>query len=76
MWSALGPVREGRVPQAEVRRLQREAEKLARMSRRAELTPPIHRRAERLLLPSREVPLRALDASTSPPRSTRTWQQL
>ena len=63
MASALGRrVREGRLPQAEARRLQREAEKVAGACRRAELTPPIHRRAERLLLSSREVPLRALDA--------------
>ena len=63
MASALGRrVREGRLPQAEARRLQREAEKLAAACRRAELTPPIHRRAERLLLSSGQVPLRALDA--------------
>ena len=63
MASALGRrVREGRLQQAEARRLQREAEKLAVACHRVELTPPIHRRAERLLLASREVPLRALDA--------------
>lgn len=63
MASALGRrVREGRLPPTEARRLQREAEKLATACRRAELTPPIHRRAERLLLSSRDVPLRALDA--------------
>jgi hypothetical protein len=63
MASALGRrVREGRVTAAEARRLQREAGKLADACRRAELTPPTHRRAERLLLSSRDVPLRALDA--------------
>jgi predicted nucleic acid-binding protein len=63
MASALGRrVREGRLPQADARRLQRLAEKLAVACRRVELTPPIHRRAERLVLTSRKVPLRALDA--------------
>lgn len=63
MASALGRrSREGRLPPAESRRLQREAEKLAAAYYRAELTPPIHRRAERLLLSSRDIPLRALDA--------------
>lgn len=63
MASALGRrVREGKLLVARARRLQREAEKLAAACRRVELTPPIHRRAERLLLSSREVPLRALDA--------------
>lgn len=63
MASALGRrVREGRLPQAEARRLQREAERLATACHRVELTPPIHRRAERLLLASREIPLRTLDA--------------
>lgn len=63
MASALGRrMREGRVTRDEARRLQREAEKLSAVCRRVELTPPIHRRAERLLLASRDVPLRALDA--------------
>jgi hypothetical protein len=63
MASALGRrVREGRMSRAEARRLQREAEKLAEVCRHVELTPPIHRRAERLLLSSQDVPLRALDA--------------
>jgi predicted nucleic acid-binding protein len=63
MAAALGRrTREGRLTLAESRRLYREATKLAASCRRAELTPPIHRRAERLLLTSKEVPLRALDA--------------
>ena len=63
MASALGRRRrEGLLTQAESRRLHRDAEKLAVSCRRAELTPPVHRRAERLLLTSREIPLRALDA--------------
>lgn len=63
MASALGRrTREGRLPLAESRRLYREAEQLAASCRRVELTPPIHRRAERLLLSSLEISLRALDA--------------
>lgn len=63
MASALGRrMREGHVSRAEARRLQREAEKLADACRRLELTPPIHRRAERLLLSTKDVSLRALDA--------------
>ncbi len=63
MASALGRrTREGALTHAESRRLYREAEKLAASCRRAELTPPVHRLAERLLLTSRNVPLRALDA--------------
>jgi predicted nucleic acid-binding protein len=63
MASALGRrTREGALTPAESRRLYREAEKLAASCRRAELTPPVHRLAERLLLTSRNVPLRALDA--------------
>lgn len=63
MASALGRrTREGLLTVSESRRLYREAEKLAASCQRAELTPPIHRRAERLLLSSREVPLGALDA--------------
>lgn len=63
MASALGRrTREGRLTPAESRRLYREAERLASVCRRAELTPPVHRLAERLLLTSREVPLRVLDA--------------
>jgi hypothetical protein len=61
--SALGRrVRERRLAVTEARRLQREAEKLASACHHVDLTPPIHRRAERLLLSSRAVPLRALDA--------------
>jgi predicted nucleic acid-binding protein len=61
--SALGRrMREGRLAPAECRRLHREAAKLASSCRRSELTPPVHRRAERLLLGSRNVPLRTLDA--------------
>jgi uncharacterized protein len=63
MASALGRrTREGRLTLTESRRLHREAEKLAAACRPAELTPSIHRRAERLLLLSQDVPLRALDA--------------
>ncbi len=63
MASALGRrTREGLLTSAEARRLHREAEKLAASCRRAELTPPVHRRAERLLLTSRTVALRTLDA--------------
>jgi uncharacterized protein len=61
--SALGRrAREGRLTPAEARRLYREAGTLARSCQLAELTPPVHRRAERLLLTSADVPLRALDA--------------
>jgi len=61
--SAVGRrTREGLLTGAESRRLYREAEKLATVCGRAELTPPVHRRAERLLLTSRDLPLRALDA--------------
>lgn len=62
MASALGRrVREGRLTAEDARRLYREAVKLHAASHHAELTPPIHRRAERLML-SLPVPLRALDA--------------
>ena len=61
--SALGRrVREGLVSPATARRLMRAATDLAASLRRAELTPPVHRRAERILLTSRHQPLRALDA--------------
>jgi uncharacterized protein len=61
--AALGRrMREHRFALADARRIQGEAEKLARACHRTELTPPIHRRAERLLLTSRDVPLRTLDA--------------
>lgn len=63
MASALGRrTREGLLTQAEARRLHHEAEKLGASCRRAELTPPVHRRADRLLLTSRKLPLRTLDA--------------
>lgn len=63
MASALGRrTREGSLTLLESRRLYREAEKLAASCRRVELTPPIHRHAERLLLLSLDNPLRALDA--------------
>lgn len=62
MASALGRrTREQRLTRGEARRLYREGSKLHAASRRAELTPPIHRRAEQLML-SLQVPLRALDA--------------
>jgi predicted nucleic acid-binding protein len=61
--SALGRrIREQRLAPPDARKIQREADKLASACHRVELTPPIHRRAERLLLSVREVPLRALDA--------------
>jgi predicted nucleic acid-binding protein len=53
--------REGALTAAQTRLLFREAEKVAASCRRAELTPPIHRHAERLLLSS-AAPLRTLDA--------------
>ena len=62
MASALGRrVREQRLTSEDARRLYREAVKLHAALRHAELTPPIHRRAERLML-SLPVPFRALDA--------------
>lgn len=62
MASALGRrTRERRLTREEAQRLYREASKLQASLYRAELTPPIHRRAERLLL-SLAIPLRALDA--------------
>src|SRR5438046_6414206 len=53
--------REQRLTRDQARRLYREASKLHAASHRAELTPPIHRRAERLML-SPTVPMRTLDA--------------
>jgi predicted nucleic acid-binding protein len=47
---------------AQARTVQRTAENLAASCRRAEMTPAVHRRAERLLLAARTAPLRALDA--------------
>lgn len=62
MASALGRrVRERRVTRDHARRLYREASTLLALVHHAELTPPIHRRAERLVL-SLATPLRALDA--------------
>lgn len=62
MASALGRrTREGLLTPAEARRLLGEAGRLARACRRAELTPPTHRRAERLLLTAGSA-LRSLDA--------------
>ena len=62
MASAIGRrLREQRLTRADAQRLYREASKLHATSHHAELTPPIHRRAERLML-SLTVPLRALDA--------------
>ena len=62
MASALGRrTREQRLTRDEAQRLYREASKLHASSHRAELTPPIHRRAERLML-SLTIPLRTLDA--------------
>ena len=60
--SALGRrTREQRLTRAEAQRLYREASKLHASSHHTELAPPIHRRAERLML-SLTIPLRALDA--------------
>lgn len=62
MASALGRrTRDQRLTHAEAQRLSREASKLHAASRHAEVTPPIHPRAERLLL-SLALPLRAIDA--------------
>jgi hypothetical protein len=54
-------VRERRLTRDNARRLYREASRLHASSNRAELTPPIHLRAERLTL-SLTTPLRAPDA--------------
>jgi predicted nucleic acid-binding protein len=63
MASALGRgLREKRLTRSEAQRLYREASKLHASLHRAELTPPVHRRAERLMLSSSGTPLRALDA--------------
>ena len=60
--SALGRrTRERRLTREQAQRLYREASKLRAASHQAELTPPIHRRAERLMM-SITIPLRALDA--------------
>lgn len=62
MASALGRrTREQRLTREEAQRLYREASKLHAACHHAELTPPVHRRAERLML-SLQIPLRALDA--------------
>jgi len=53
--------REQRLTRNQAQRLYREASKLHASSHRAEITPPIHRRAERLML-SLTLPLRTLDA--------------
>jgi len=61
--SALGRrTREGRLSPARSRRLYREVQTLASSCRGCEITPPVHRRAERLLLTSSRAPLRTLDA--------------
>jgi uncharacterized protein len=61
--STLGRLmREGRLSVAESHAVYRRADKLGASYRRVELTPPIHRRAERLLLTSPKIPLRAADA--------------
>ncbi len=54
-------VRERLLTRDEAKRLHREALKLVAASRHVELTPPIHRHAERLLL-AVATPLRWLDA--------------
>jgi hypothetical protein len=68
MASALGRrTREQRLTRAAAQRLYREASKLHAASHRVELTPPIHRRAEQLML-TLAMPPRALDATASPVR--------
>lgn len=64
MASAVGRRRrEGALDAAETRRLQRDAGKLAGACQKVELTPPVHRHAERLLLSAAlSEPLRTLDA--------------
>ena len=62
MASALGRrTREGVLTPLQARDLHREAMKLTTACVLADLTPPVHRRAEQLLLSSR-TPIRALDA--------------
>ena len=62
MASALGRrVREQRLTRDNAGRLYCEASKLHASTHHSELTPPIHRRAERLML-ALTTPLRALDA--------------
>lgn len=60
--SALGRRwREHRISGEEARRLYREAATVYAAAQQAEVTPPVHRRAERLML-TLPVPLRTLDA--------------
>jgi uncharacterized protein len=54
--------REGYLTVAASHAIYLKADKLVTSFRRVELTPPIHRRAERLLVTSTKIPLRALDA--------------
>ena len=62
MASALGRrTREGILTRRQASRLHREALKLTASCRHVELTPPVHRRAEQLLL-SLPMPIRTLDA--------------
>ena len=62
MASALGRrTREGVLTRREASHLHREALKLTASCRHVELTPPVHRRAEQLLL-SLSMSIRALDA--------------
>lgn len=55
-------VRERTLAGTEARRVHRELMRVADRCLRAELTPPVHRRAERLLLGAAETSLRARDA--------------
>lgn len=55
-------VREKVFTVAQARRLYGHAERLVASCRFVESTPPVHRRAARLLLTSTQVPLRTLDA--------------
>lgn len=61
--SALGRrAREGALTAAEAKRVYGHAERLVEACRLVESTPRVHTRAARLLLTSRDVPLRTLDA--------------
>ena len=54
--------REGLLTSAEAKRLYSHAERVRSSCRLVECTPPVQRRAARLLLTSRQVQLRTLDA--------------
>lgn len=54
--------REQVITHAEAKRLYGQAERLVASCRLVESTPPVQRRAARLLLASKQIPLRTLDA--------------